>query len=144
MSDAPLEPQPRPALDADALRSLCEAENITLVLLFGSHAKGRATTESDIDLGIWLAGPIDTPRRERVWEAFMRLLGTSKVDVIFLNQAPPLLAWQAATEGKMLYQARPDAFQRFLLFAARRHFDSQKLYRRRHDYVQHMLERILS
>lgn len=76
--------------------------------LFGSHAKGRAHRESDVDLGVLLERDRFPSARKR-FEERLRLvtglegaLGTSPVDVVVLNDAPPTLAREIVTRGDLL------------------------------------------
>ncbi len=77
--------------------------------LFGSHAEQRAHRESDVDIAVLLdrAGhPSSEARfRERVrFSAWLAAeLGTSMVDVVVLNDAPPGLASRIVTQGIRVY-----------------------------------------
>jgi predicted nucleotidyltransferase len=67
---------------------------VLLVYLFGSRASGQAGPGSDYDLGILLDRREAAPaRRARLTHELVVILGTSSVDVVFLNQAPPELAF---------------------------------------------------
>lgn len=77
---------------------------VLLVYLFGSRAVGQAGPGSDYDLGILLDRGQDSPeRRARLAHELAVILGTSKIDVVFLNQAPPELAF-AVIQGTLLYE----------------------------------------
>src|SRR3972149_1582507 len=70
--------------------------------LFGSHAEGRAHRESDLDIGVLLRWDAYPSARER-FEMRLRLAGELGVqrmpmDVIILNDAPPILAARIVTE----------------------------------------------
>ncbi len=74
--------------------------------LFGSHASGRAHRESDVDVGVLLDWEV-YPSRPARFDARIRLAselsgrpGRSDVDVVILNDAPPLLARRIVTEGR--------------------------------------------
>jgi len=77
---------------------------VLLVYLFGSRGSGRAGPGSDYDLGVLLDRREDSPAsRARVTHELVVILGTSAVDVVFLNQAPPELAF-AVIQGQLLYE----------------------------------------
>jgi predicted nucleotidyltransferase len=65
--------------------------------LFGSHAEGRAHRESDVDVGVLLQQDRHpTPRerfnmRVRLGSDLISVVGCNEVDVVILNDAPPLL-----------------------------------------------------
>ncbi|HSL18835.1 MAG TPA: nucleotidyltransferase domain-containing protein [Methylomirabilota bacterium] len=78
------------------------------VYLFGSQAEARAHRESDLDLGILFHRDVHRTRKER-FEAALRLaadlsadLGIGAVDLVVLNDAPPLLGRRVVTEGQRL------------------------------------------
>lgn len=86
---------------------------IASVYLFGSHAEGRAHRESDVDLGVlarWDRHP--TPRerfelRVQLGSDLIAVLGQNEVDVVVLNDAPPLLGRRIVYEGKRIFLGDP-------------------------------------
>ncbi len=77
---------------------------VLLVYLFGSRASGRAGPGSDYDLGVLLDRREDSPaERARLSHKLVVILGTSALDVVFLNQAPPELAF-AVIQGQLIYE----------------------------------------
>ena len=75
---------------------------VKLAVLFGSTARGQDRPKSDVDLGILLA-PYSPELRFRVEADLGRAAGRS-VDVILLDDAPPLLRFEIAKEGVLLFQ----------------------------------------
>lgn len=90
------------ALQGDAVPGIVSA------YLFGSEAEGRAHRESDIDLGVVLRYEQYPTARDR-FEARLRLcaeLGAAlgrEVDVIVLNDSPPLLARHVILSGQRVF-----------------------------------------
>jgi hypothetical protein len=88
---------------------------VVSVYLFGSHATGRAHRESDVDVGVLLGWSAHPTARDR-FEARLRFiadLGTAlrrnDVDLVVLNDAPPLLGRHIATTGRRVFCADPEA-----------------------------------
>lgn len=75
---------------------------LKLAVLFGSTARGKARPKSDVDLGI-LLDPYSPELRFRVEADLARAAGRP-VDVILLDGAPPLLRFEIAREGVLLFQ----------------------------------------
>ena len=82
---------------------------VVSVYLFGSRAEGREHRESDLDLGILLDRSLALTRRER-FDIAVRLAsrvqadtGIGAVDLVVLNDAPPLFARRIVTEGRRVY-----------------------------------------
>jgi predicted nucleotidyltransferase len=86
------------------LRALLDArEEVLEAYLFGSVAAGSAQPHSDIDVAVYL-------RKSRppasafgyvadLTAALMQALGTNRVDVVVLNEAPPLLYHRVLRDG---------------------------------------------
>jgi predicted nucleotidyltransferase len=77
---------------------------VQLAVLFGSVARGENRDRSDVDLGVWLE-PDTLDQRVEVEAELGRAAGRP-VDVIVLNQAPPLLRFEIARDGVLLLERR--------------------------------------
>jgi len=77
-------------------------EEILEAYVFGSTATGLAQAHSDIDIAVYL---LDRPSASAfgygadLASALMRELGTDAVDVVVLNEAPPLLYHRVLRDG---------------------------------------------
>ncbi|HYN22823.1 MAG TPA: nucleotidyltransferase domain-containing protein [Thermoanaerobaculia bacterium] len=80
---------------------------VRLAVLFGSTARGDARSKSDIDLGILLE-PYSPELRFKV-EADLGRAAGRPIDVVLLDDAPPLLRFEIAREGVLLFE-REDHF----------------------------------
>ena len=84
-------------------RQLAAVDEILFAYLFGSRADERARPDSDWDLGIYLSDSLTARQR---FDLRLRLscdlepLG--RVDVVVLNDAPPLLAHRVLTGRRLL------------------------------------------
>lgn len=89
------------------LIELFKAYDVVLAYLFGSHAKGTAGSGSDVDIAVLFAD--DVPQTEygrRMVQINTELVGIfhiNDVDVVVLNIAPPLLAFQVIKHGICVY-----------------------------------------
>src|SRR5438105_14748157 len=116
---------------SDAVAAVAEREGIDLVVLFGSAARGRLRAESDLDIAVrFAAGRPDFETEARVAaELHAALQPPRELDLVLLHHASPLLLIQVATEGISLYEASPEVWPLFWLYARRRFEDTEK-YRR--------------
>jgi predicted nucleotidyltransferase len=83
-------------------QGIASLPEVRLAVLFGSTARGQARPQSDVDLGV-LLDP-DTPDVRFKAETELGRAAGRSVDVVFLNQAPPLLRFEIAKEGVLLHQ----------------------------------------
>lgn len=88
--------------------------------LFGSHEEDRAHSESDVDVGVLLdrtrfPSPEDRFReRVRLGSALIGALQRNEVDVVILNDAPPLLGRHVVTRGQRVHCRDPEADREFV------------------------------
>ena len=113
-------PESRTAQVDDALlervtAALVEAADPEQVILFGSHARGEAGPESDIDLIVVEAEPFGPERDVRLEEARLRralpgfdvsvdILVFSRDDVDYWRDSLNHVLARALREGKVLYE----------------------------------------
>src|SRR6266850_506691 len=112
------------------------ADDVVSTYLFGSHADDRAHRESDIDVGVLLRRELHPTARER-FEARLHLisllateLGTDRVDVVVLNDAPPHLARRIVTRGRRVACSDPEADHAFVRDVQLRAADLEPFLRR--------------
>src|SRR5262245_8794448 len=84
--------------NAETIRAILEASGARLAYLFGSVANGKERLDSDLDVAVLFSNEIP---KERYGEIQVRLLTelvglthTNDVDLVILNDAPPLLSFQ--------------------------------------------------
>lgn len=125
---------PVPSIDAAKREKLVRAldrEHVVAGMLFGSQASGQAGPLSDVDIAVWL-DPGLPPRQRSALRAELSLaaveaLGTEEVDVVVLNQAPPLLRHRALKGGLRLFERDPRARVRLETAALLDYFDTAPL-----------------
>ena len=122
-----------------AFYQFCKRQRIGFAVLFGSAAQGTASAQSDLDLGIWVVGKPSAARALALTSAAMRSFHWNHVDVVLLNDANPLLQWQVASTGRLLYERTAGAFHRFQLLAMKRHHDARRIYRWTREYLDRVM-----
>ncbi len=91
---------------------LVEPRRVAGVWLFGSFARGEARAESDVDLAILCEAPLDLDRLV-LMDRLARAAGRD-VDLIDLARAPPALAWEVVTTGRLLAEPDEEAVEDFV------------------------------
>jgi uncharacterized protein len=93
------------------LRDALDRDGVIAALLFGSQAQGKAGPLSDVDVAVWLdPGLSDAERFRRRLELTghaASALGTNEVDLVVLNDAPPLLKHRALRSAVRLLERDP-------------------------------------
>jgi predicted nucleotidyltransferase len=122
--------------DASKIRDLCQKHGIKLLLLHGSYAKGTATAQSDIDIGI-LYDKRKKPFRgyTEIFSDFGEVFG-DKFDPVFLNGAEPLICYQTALHGQSLFQETEHTFADYKVQTIGRYLDTKKFRELEKAYVK--------
>ena len=87
---------------------------LRLLLLFGSRARGEARERSDWDLG-YLADPGLDP--DALLLDLVNAFGTDRIDLVDLARAGAQVRFRAAGDGRVLYEAEPELFDKFWIEA---------------------------
>ncbi len=104
-----------PLLDAAAAVGR-STSGLALLVLFGSRARGDDGPGADWDFGYLARDDADVPG---LLASLVEALGEDRVDLADLGRASGLLRYRAARDGQLLFEAAPDAFDRFRLDATR-------------------------
>src|SRR5438552_16050138 len=112
----------------DMVERLADLERVNsaieLVVLFGSVAKGRARTRSDLDIAVRGDELIDL---DALYVVLVPRLGTERLDLVDLRTAGSALAFEVARHGQPLYERAAGAFRSFQVLASGRYCDTAKL-----------------
>lgn len=123
-----------PPLDQAAVERLVHAldrERVIAAMLIGSQARGTPGPLSDVDVAVWHEPGLDSGARLQLQLELARVasdaLGTDEVDIVLLNQAPPLLRHRAVRDGRLLVERDPVARVRLEARALLDFLDTQPL-----------------
>lgn len=104
-----------------------ERPDVSMAFVFGSYAKNRQNTESDIDVAAYfttVGSEINVEENiffeseDEVWGDIEKIVGI-RTDFLVLNRASASVAWSAINEGIPIVVKNRDLYLRFLLRASR-------------------------
>lgn len=108
-------------------RCLSRHRDIQAAYIFGSAATGRVRRDSDVDVAVLLARPRRGGRslshRLRLMADLSAALRRNDVEVVVLNEAPPLLAHRVLSKGRLVLERSRSARVRFQVRTAGRYLD---------------------
>ncbi|OGW99834.1 MAG: hypothetical protein A2Y00_06590 [Omnitrophica WOR_2 bacterium GWF2_43_52] len=108
------------------MNSLKRDNSLLAIYLFGSRASGKARKYSDIDIAALYDEKVDkkeyTDKRIEIMTAVSELLDR-EVDVVVLNQAPPILKYHILKYGMRLYERSNRQEHSFEVQAIQEYFD---------------------
>jgi predicted nucleotidyltransferase len=95
-----------------------DRQEILAVFVFGSYASGRGRVGSDVDIALYVEPAVcSSEQRMELWLRYTHELESllqSRVDVVLLNIAPPILRHQVFRKGKLVFERNPQSVRRFV------------------------------
>ena len=111
--------------------------------LFGSHAKGTARADSDVDIAVLFTTGLSFKER---FDLKLSLAGdleellTKQVDVVDLEEASYLLRHQVFLHGILLFEKNPRERVEFVVKSRREYFDFRKFIEQRNNALLNEIE----
>lgn len=109
-------------LDSEAVVRTCRREGISLLILFGSRAAGRAGAKSDVDVAALFEGsPASLTEQVRLQRRLGEALGaTGEIDLVILNTTrSTTLRREIARNGRAVFDKDGEQFIQFVTRAMR-------------------------
>jgi hypothetical protein len=123
-----------PPIDAagrERLVAALDRDGVVAAMLIGSQARGNPGPLSDVDIAYWHVPGLG---REQGWELRMALLDaaeevlrTSQIDMVPLNEAPPLMQQRSIRDAVLLVERDRDERIRLETRALLNYMDTQPL-----------------
>ncbi|MEQ9715827.1 MAG: nucleotidyltransferase domain-containing protein [Candidatus Asgardarchaeum sp.] len=117
---------------------------IIFAYLFGSYATGKVWAMSDIDIAVY----VDPRKVNDLFKLKLRLLGmlndafkTDKIDLVILNEAPPVLKYEILVKGILIFTKDKEIHTEFYLRATKEFFDFQYILDKNYEAVKEALRR---
>jgi predicted nucleotidyltransferase len=120
-------------------RLLGSRVDVRLAYLFGSVGRGDARPSSDLDLGVVFSS-VPAPRELDRLASDLAAAAARRVDLVVLNQAPPLLTHEAIREGRLIVCRDEDERVRFQTRATARYLDTRYLRQVQYRYLRERVD----
>ena len=133
------------------LQEYCQDNQILLLILFGSTARGLTNKNSDIDLAVsFKKGYPGFKTMARLEHEFARIIKRAefrpdtaeilKIDLVIIERASPLLKYNISQEGYLIYESEPGLYADFVVRAMKEHQDARKFYRFAKENIENFLK----
>lgn len=114
---------------------------IVALLVFGSHARREARAGSDLDIAVLLTHEQarEGVNRSVLVTDLMNVFKRADVDVVILNNAPPLLMHRVVRDGHLLYTTDHGAVGEFTIYAIQQYADTKPLRKLQSERLERQL-----
>jgi len=85
------------------IRRIGEKHHLSLVLAFGSFAKGKVHKRSDLDIAVLTKEELDFEKYSKLYSGFSEVLEGQNIDLVLINHADPLFLKQIVENCQLLY-----------------------------------------
>ena len=109
------------------IAGIAEKKKLSLVILYGSQASGKARSDSDIDIAALGNRPLRFEDITDLINDFSEAFNSNEIDVKSLHFADPLFRFQVMRDGILLFGDRKK-FISFKAYAFRDYCDSKDLF----------------
>ena len=108
---------------------LAEDNNIVAAWIFGSAREGSIRPGADIDIGVFFARMPSIDELADLRSALQDVLAFDEVDLVVLNEASPILRFEAIS-GRPVYTADLESRATFVSLTAREYEDEMAQWQR--------------
>ncbi|MBI4173147.1 MAG: nucleotidyltransferase domain-containing protein [Candidatus Aenigmarchaeota archaeon] len=122
--------------DRKKMAQLAAKFGVEMLVLFGSQARGDAHKSSDVDIAYLAPGGLSLRREAQLAAALSHACHAKDIDLVPLRHMQPLLAYQVAKSGKVLYEGRRSLFNSFSLYAIKLYHESRPLMAMREERLR--------
>jgi len=116
------------------IKDIANKHRLRLLIVFGSYGTKRYTKDSDIDLGYLSEAPLQPEEEINLLRDLIFYFKKDRIDLVNLDKANPLLLYEAASQGRILYGSEED-FLRFKIKAFARYAETKFLREKRREYL---------
>jgi len=98
-------------INSNEIIRIAKQYRLSLIYLFGSKARGRDTTFSDIDIAVLVKNKKEINFQKLILDLIFKfsfVFNSDKIDLLILNKAGLDIQYTVISEGKVLYQLNED------------------------------------
>ena len=110
------------------LQAIGEKYNLKFMIIYGSFAKGRPHSQSDIDIGVLGKTKMDRSLMMQLYAELADVFQVKDLDLKSLSGIDPLFRYEAMRDSLLIF-GDPVDYHSFKAYAFRDYMDSQSLFR---------------
>ncbi|MFH0795938.1 MAG: nucleotidyltransferase domain-containing protein [Candidatus Omnitrophota bacterium] len=125
----------------EGITKIAQDFSLSAVILFGSRLPEKTRFKNDYDFAVLIpTQKLEVDKELSLICKFSQLLKTDNFDLVVLNFASPLLQYEVARGGKVIYERKPGLFNRFRWHAIQRWNDNKKFHALKTKYINEYLK----
>lgn len=113
---------------------------LSMVLLFGSRAKGQENISSDFDIAYLSKKKLDLMDESRLVCDLMEIFRSDKIDIVNIRKAPPLLMKHIFNNNKILFCADKKNYDAYRTYSLKKYIEAKPLFDLKSEYLDYRVE----
>lgn len=126
------------------LNKIVEEYNIELLVYFGSYGTEFYNSESDIDIAFLSADYLTGKDKLKLLEDLIHYHKKCEIDLVDLRTTEPILRYEIAVNGRVLYEKEENLFERYSLFYIKRIYENKPVLEERMRKIANSVEEVLN
>ena len=98
------------------IKDIAEKYDIIFLVYFGSYQTEYYNEDSDIDIAYLAANNETSQTKMLLMEDLIKYHRKSEIDLVDLKKAEPILKYEIASNGRVLYEKKEGLFDKYSLF----------------------------
>lgn len=107
----------------EKIEPIIKKYNLELLLYFGSYGTEFYHRESDIDIAFLSTENLAPEKKLSLLEDLIKYHKKSEIDLVDLRIAEPVLRYEIALNGRVIYEKEENLFEKYRLFYIKRFYE---------------------
>lgn len=122
------------------INELAQKYSLSLLLLFGSRAKGNERADSDFDIAYLSERKLDLMEEAKMICDLIEIFKSDKVDLTNIEKAPPLLMKHIFDDNKILFCADEKIYDTYRSYSLKRYMEAKPLFNLKSEYLDYRVK----
>ncbi|MGE5633323.1 MAG: type VII toxin-antitoxin system MntA family adenylyltransferase antitoxin [Caulobacteraceae bacterium] len=125
------------------IEEIADLYNVDLFVYFGSFKTEYYNSESDIDIAFLSPEQLTAETKLQLLEELIKYHRKSEIDLVDLRTADPLLRYEIARNGKILYERHDGLFDRYSLYYFKRFYELKPVFEQEMEKLKADIKEVL-
>lgn len=125
------------------IEEIADLYNVDLFVYFGSFKTEYFNSESDIDIAFLSPEQLTAETKLQLLEELIKYHRKSEIDLVDLRTADPLLRYEIARNGKILYERHDGLFDRYSLYYFKRFYELKPVFEQEMEKLKADIKEVL-